>query len=571
MKREMRIQIYRMLGILGFLIIMTIWQFDFVVTAVASNVFLNMSIIGFFVFGCALVYKNLRKMPNEIIAFESLKEFHSDVLTVQSGLKLDPYWKYHRCEKMPILFKKPEVLGQAYHLIYEHMARTNRLKISATTMQTLVDGLDARLFDHKSLMQYITGLLVFMGLIGTFIGLMSTLASVGEIIGGLDLSSGAGIAVIQTLMTNLQKPLVGMATGFSSSLFGLITSLALGLMSRFAAKHNDILKTTFEDWLASAAQLDEDDDTKATDVSGSKDDENHNASELSENSLDHRDLRLLYRVAKHSVKSNQKVNDQLEKLTNSVQNIVEQRHKDQQELSNFAMHVANISTQQKEFGYMIDKTADAIAAQQTTADNIQNMDTRLEQRFEEFAFKTESIKITIADELSKVDYKIDNNLTAMNNNIGRLERNQNDQIEQLKQLLVDEAGVNKSPKDDIFDEFDVEKNELTQMINQLDNLIKVNQLSNDDIAQLKTMSRLFDQAEPNVESPHSIKDLFDRIIENYGEMQEPMVETQIEEFKAAVGDYPDVAHTTQRFQNYNEDNNNDQHSINDMFTSEEDK
>lgn len=512
MKKEMRLQIYRMLGILSFLIIMTIWQLDFVITAIKSNVFLNMSIIGGFIFGVLLLYKNIRKMPNEIIAFESLKEFHSDILAAESGIALDPFWKYSRCEKPPTIFKQPEILGQAYHMVYEQMARSNRLRITPSTMQTLVDGVDGRLFDHKSLMQYITGLLVFMGLIGTFVGLMGTLASVGEIIGGLDLSSGAGIAVIQTLMTNLQKPLVGMATGFSSSLFGLITSLTLGLMSRFAIKHGDLLKMHFENWLASAAQLDE--EKSADEQKSSK--TNANGVHY-DSSIDHRDLRLLYRVAKHSVEANQKVKNQLETLTNSIQFITDQRQQDQQELSNFAMHVANVSSQQKEFALLMGKTSDALSAQALTAHHMQNLDVKMEEKFAQLSHDTNTLKTNIADHVSKIDARVDQNINSMNHNLNHWGRNQNEQIMHLKQILVQSFEQTQLSENPATNE---QETDLTQMLNQLDNLINVNQLNADDVRQLKNMSQIFSPSQATAEHPHSIRDLFDRIIENYGEMSD---------------------------------------------------
>lgn len=510
MKKEMRLQIYRMLGILSFLVLMAAWQFDFMITAIESNIFLNMSIIGSFAFGVILLYKNIRKMPNEIVALESLQEFHSDILAADSGIALDPYWKYNRCEKPPILFKEPEILGQAYHMVYEQMARSNRLRISPSTMQTLVDGVDGRLFNHKSLMQYITGLLVFMGLIGTFVGLMGTLASVGEIIGGLDLTNGAGIEVIQTLMTNLQKPLVGMATGFSSSLFGLITSLTLGLMSRFAARHGDLLKMHFENWLAGAAQLDEDEAVDQLTGEKSASATANGAGFHSE--IDHRDLRLLYRVAKYSVEANQKVKDQLEKLTNSVLAIADQREKDQQEMSHFAMHVANISTQQKQFSHLMDKTADALAAQQTTAHHLNNLNGKLDEKFEQLAHETLALQANIGDEMNKIDARVDANISSMNHNLNHWGRTQKLQIEHLKQLLLQAY----QPEETLAE--NEAETELTQMVNQLDNLIKVNQLSSDDVAQLKNMSRVFGHSETAAEQPHSIRDLFDRIIENYGDM-----------------------------------------------------
>ncbi len=102
------------------------------------------------------------------------------------------------------------------------------------------------------------GLLVFLGLIGTFIGLMEMVGSVGGVIGKLNSSatSGNSTAAMNGLLTSLEQPLRGMATGFSSSLFGLFGSLVLGLLTRIGAVASNALKHAFETWLASVTQLD---------------------------------------------------------------------------------------------------------------------------------------------------------------------------------------------------------------------------------------------------------------------------------------------------------------------------
>ncbi|HAT85008.1 MAG TPA: hypothetical protein DCS30_02970, partial [Rhizobiales bacterium] len=267
-----------------------VWQLDFVISAVKSNVFLNLTIFGTFIFGAFLMYRDVMKLENEIHAFEALKEEFEDTRNVADKEANDPLWRYYRCNELATIYKKPTILGHAHQLISEQIARHKSLSISPSTMSTLVDGVDGRLADQKSLQQYVTGILVFLGLIGTFVGLMATLASVGDILGALDLTNGDAMAVVAKLMDNLQKPLKGMATGFSSSLFGLVTSLTLGVMGRFAAKASNDLRTNFEEWLAGVAQIDENAhavDEELEEVSNGT------------NGVSARQLQLLYKVARH--------------------------------------------------------------------------------------------------------------------------------------------------------------------------------------------------------------------------------------------------------------------------------
>jgi hypothetical protein len=99
------------------------------------------------------------------------------------------------------------------------------------------------------------GLLVFLGLIGTFIGLMKMVGSVGGIIGGLAGADAGSNAAFQKLLADLEAPLVGMATGFSASLFGLFSSLVLGLIARFVASAGNVIKEEVEAWLATVARI----------------------------------------------------------------------------------------------------------------------------------------------------------------------------------------------------------------------------------------------------------------------------------------------------------------------------
>jgi hypothetical protein len=101
-----------------------------------------------------------------------------------------------------------------------------------------------------------TGLLVFLGLLGTFYGLISTVNSVGATIQGLDVGSGTASVIFEDLKSGLQAPLSGMGTAFSSSLFGLAGSLIVGFLDLQAGQAQNRFYLDLEDWLSTQAELD---------------------------------------------------------------------------------------------------------------------------------------------------------------------------------------------------------------------------------------------------------------------------------------------------------------------------
>jgi hypothetical protein len=98
-----------------------------------------------------------------------------------------------------------------------------------------------------------TGLLVFLGLLGTFWGLIETVGSVGKVIEGLKVGGDSG-ALFDTLKEGLAAPLGGMGISFSSSLFGLAGSLILGFLDLQSSQAQNRFYTDLEDWLASTVR-----------------------------------------------------------------------------------------------------------------------------------------------------------------------------------------------------------------------------------------------------------------------------------------------------------------------------
>jgi len=131
--------------------------------------------------------------------------------------------------------------------------RTGRMSISQQTMRHLLDSIATRLDEARDISRYMTGLLVFLGLLGTFWGLIETVGSVGKVIDGLKVGGDAG-ALFDTLKEGLAAPLGGMGISFSSSLFGLAGSLILGFLDLQSSQAQNRFYTDLEDWLASTVR-----------------------------------------------------------------------------------------------------------------------------------------------------------------------------------------------------------------------------------------------------------------------------------------------------------------------------
>ncbi|HEX7791255.1 MAG TPA: flagellar motor protein MotA [Afipia sp.] len=131
--------------------------------------------------------------------------------------------------------------------------RSGRMTISQQTMRHLLDSIATRLDEARDLSRYLTGLLVFLGLLGTFWGLIETVGSIGKVIEGLKVGGDAG-SLFDTLKEGLAAPLAGMGISFSSSLFGLAGSLILGFLDLQSSQAQNRFYTDLEDWLAETVQ-----------------------------------------------------------------------------------------------------------------------------------------------------------------------------------------------------------------------------------------------------------------------------------------------------------------------------
>jgi len=149
----------------------------------------------------------------------------------------------------------PRLLAPAATMLGERADRSARLSLSTTAMQTLLDGVASRLDESREINRYMVGLLVFLGLLGTFWGLLQTVNAVGLVIGDLDVGGSDVAGAFEELKGGLQSPLAGMGTAFSSSLFGLAGSLVIGFLGLQAGQAQNRFYNDLEEWLSGLTRL----------------------------------------------------------------------------------------------------------------------------------------------------------------------------------------------------------------------------------------------------------------------------------------------------------------------------
>jgi hypothetical protein len=224
-----RIFLVRMLVFLMLCALVAVVLYKQIVTAFFANPGLN-ALIG------------LVLLIGTILAFRQVIRLYPEVSWVNNFRIADPGLAIER--RPTLLAPMAAILGGE---------RTGRMSISQQTMRHLLDSIATRLDEARDISRYMTGLLVFLGLLGTFWGLIETVGSVGKVIDGLKVGGDAG-ALFDTLKEGLAAPLGGMGISFSSSLFGLAGSLILGFLDLQSSQAQNRFYTDLEDWLASTVR-----------------------------------------------------------------------------------------------------------------------------------------------------------------------------------------------------------------------------------------------------------------------------------------------------------------------------
>ena len=153
--------------------------------------------------------------------------------------------------------KKPEVITSLLAPMARMLSKkgNDRLTLSAMSTRSILDSIGNRLDESRDISRYLIGLLIFLGLLGTFWGLLVTINSVNEVIKGMSVEGGEGLLLFENLKAGLQQPLSGMGIAFSSSLFGLAGSLILGFLDLQAGHAQARFFNELEEWLSEITHL----------------------------------------------------------------------------------------------------------------------------------------------------------------------------------------------------------------------------------------------------------------------------------------------------------------------------
>mgnify|MGYP003624470620 CR=1 FL=1 len=160
---------------------------------------------------------------------------------------------FKKNESSEVTPEAPELLGAMATMMEEQKDR--KMALSTMSMRTLLDGIAARMDEGREITRYIVGLLIFLGLLGTFWGLLTTIGSIGDTIDSLRVGSGDVGLMFEDLKEGLAAPLSGMGTAFSSSLFGLAGSVVLGFIDLQTGQAQGRFFNHLEDWLSGITKL----------------------------------------------------------------------------------------------------------------------------------------------------------------------------------------------------------------------------------------------------------------------------------------------------------------------------
>ena len=199
--------------------------------AFLANTILNGVILGVLLLGIIHMFRLVLMLRPEVAWIES---FRREGVTVSSG-------------------REPRLLAPMATMLGER--KGDRFSLSTIAMRSLLDGVATRLDEGRETARYFIGLLVFLGLLGTFWGLLGTVQSIGSVIAELAVEGDAVQDVFKSLKSGLQAPLTGMGTAFSSSLFGLAGSLVLGYLALQAGQAQNRFYNDLEEWLSGQTRI----------------------------------------------------------------------------------------------------------------------------------------------------------------------------------------------------------------------------------------------------------------------------------------------------------------------------
>ena len=231
------IYLVRMVAFLAAVLVVALLLNAALVTAFTSNPILNSFILVVLLIGVAWNLVQVMRLGPEVHWLETFQKQRTQLAALPA----------------------PRLLAPMASMLAARQAKNRdgqeRFTLSAPAMRSVLDSLSSRLDESRELSRYMTGLLIFLGLLGTFWGLLLTVASVSDVISGMSVGSGDLNALFEQLKSGLGRPLRGMGTAFSSSMFGLAGALVLGFLDLTAGQAQNRFFNELEEWLAGLTRL----------------------------------------------------------------------------------------------------------------------------------------------------------------------------------------------------------------------------------------------------------------------------------------------------------------------------
>lgn len=198
--------------------------------AFSANPGLNGLIVGILILGIGYGFRQVILLFPEVKWVNSFKAADPDIIHANPPVLLAPM---------------ATMLGE----------QTGGMLLTSISMGSLLESIGTRLDEARDISRYLIGLLIFLGLLGTFWGLLDTINAVSLTIRSLDVGSNDGGVIFEELRAGLEAPLRGMGTAFSSSLFGLAGSLILGFLDLQTSQAQNRFYTDLEDWLSTVTYI----------------------------------------------------------------------------------------------------------------------------------------------------------------------------------------------------------------------------------------------------------------------------------------------------------------------------
>ncbi|MCE2519621.1 MAG: flagellar motor protein MotA [Alphaproteobacteria bacterium] len=200
--------------------------------AFQANPLLNGLILAVLLFGILYIFRQPQMLYREVAWIDSFRKPHLGLQT------------------------SPRLLAPMAAMLGKRRSSGAQFSLTPTSTRSILDSIGARLDESREISRYLIGLLIFLGLLGTFWGLIKTIGGVSATLNTLNLDPGQDIfGLFESLKEGMASPLSGMGTAFSSSLFGLAGSLILGFLDLQSGQALNRFYNELEEWLSSVTRL----------------------------------------------------------------------------------------------------------------------------------------------------------------------------------------------------------------------------------------------------------------------------------------------------------------------------